>query len=124
MATSLSIPGYFRTLIFDFIFINEGNGYDHHMGVLFALRTGLYVFTWTIRANGGAHFNTQLLVNGLMYGSMYTRDYYYSNSNSATAVVHVAAGNSVYVRTGPTGNSGDIISHYDGYSTLSGWTID
>lgn len=124
LTTTLSSPGNLRPLIFDAIFMNEGNGYNHHMGVFTAPRTGLYVFTWTIRANGGAYFNTQLLVNGLMYGSMYTRDYYYSNSNSATAVVHVAAGNSVYVRTGPTGNSGHILSNYDGYSTFSGWTID
>lgn len=124
MATSLSSPGNLRTLIFDAIFTNEGNGYNHHMGVFIAPRTGLYVFTWTIRANGGSYFNTQLLVNGLIYGSMYTRDNYYSNSNSATAVVHVTAGNSVYIRTGPSGNSGIIISNYDGYSTFSGWTID
>lgn len=124
LTTTLSSPGNLRPLIFDAIFMNEGNGYNHHMGVFTAPRTGLYVFTWTIRANGGAYFNTQLLVNGLMYGSMYTRDYYYSNSNSATEVVHVAVGNSVYVRTGPTGNSGTIISNYDGYSTFSGWTID
>ncbi|XP_048758194.2 caprin-2-like, partial [Ostrea edulis] len=123
MSTNLS-PGHLRTLIFDAIFTNEGSGYNHHMGVFTAPRSGLFVFTWTIRANGGSYFNTQLLVNGIIHGSIYTHDYYYANSNSGTAVVYVAEGAAVYVRTGPTGNSGSIISSYDGYTTFSGWTID
>jgi hypothetical protein len=94
------------------------------MGIFMAPRSGLYVFTWTIRANGGSYFNTQLLVNGLIYGSIYTRDPSYPNSNAGTAVVSVAEGVAVYVRTGPTGNSGTIQSSYDGYTTFAGWTID
>ena len=124
MTTHKPSPGNLNTLVFDAIFTNEGNGYNHHMGVFIAPKSALYVFTWTIRANGGAYFNTQLLVNVLVYGSMYTIDLYYSNSNSATAVVRVAAGIAVYVRTGPTSNSGDIHSSFEGYSTFSGWSID
>lgn len=124
MATSLSSPGNLRTLIFDAIFTNEGNGYNHHMGVFIAPRTGLYVFTWTIRADGGSYFNTQLLVNGLIYGWMYSSDNYNTDSSSTTAVVRVAAGSSVYVRTGPTSTGGSIKSGQNGHSTFSGWTID
>lgn len=90
MTTSLISPGYLRTLIFDAIFTNEGSGYHHHMGVFIAPRTGLYVFTWTIRADGGSYFNTQLLVNGLIYGWMYSSDNYNTDSSSTTAVVRVA----------------------------------
>jgi hypothetical protein len=57
------------------------------MGIFMAPRSGLYVFTWTVQANGGSYFNTQLLVNGLIYGSIYTRDASYANSNAGTAVV-------------------------------------
>lgn len=124
MATSLSNPGHLRTLIFDSIFTNEGNGYNHHMGVFFAPRTGLYVFTWTIRANGGAYFNTQLLVNGLIYGWVFSASNYHYDSSSATAVVRVIAGQSVFVRTGPANNSATIYSGNEGFSTFSGWTID
>ncbi|XP_022297134.2 uncharacterized protein LOC111106662 [Crassostrea virginica] len=117
-------PGNLNTLVFNAIFTNEGNGYNHHMGVFIAPKSALYVFTWTIRAESGHYFNTQLLVNGLVYGSMDTRNYYSSVSNSATAVVRVAADIAVYVRTGPTNNYGDILSSFDGYSTFSGWSID
>lgn len=126
MATTLSSPGNLRTLIFDAIFTNEGNGYNHHMGVFTAPRTGLYVFTWTIRA-GHSYLNTQLIVNGLIYGWMYSSadNYYgYTDTSSTTAVVRVTAGSSVYVRTGPTSTSGTIYSGNEGYSTFSGWTID
>lgn len=127
MTTSLSSPGNIRTLIFDAIFTNEGSGYHHHMGVFIAPRTGLYVFTWTLRVSGISYFNTQLLVNGLIYGWMYSSAngyYVYADSSSATAIVRVAAGSSVYVRTGPTSNGGTILSGQDGYSTFSGWIID
>ncbi|XP_048744272.2 uncharacterized protein LOC125657620 [Ostrea edulis] len=123
MSTGLS-PGHLRTLVFDAIFTNEGSGYNHHMGIFTAPRSGLYVFTWTIRGStSSTYFNTQLVVNGLIYGSIYTR-YHYSSSSSGTSVVYVAEGAAVYVRTGPTGNSGSIVSSYDGYTTFSGWTID
>lgn len=117
-------PGNLNTLVFNAIFTNEGNGYNHHMGVFIAPKSALYVFTWTIRAESGHYFNTQLLVNGLVYGSMDTRNYYSSASTSATAVVRVTADFAVYVRTGPTNNYGDILSSFDGYSTFSGWSID
>ncbi|XP_048744275.2 uncharacterized protein LOC125657621 [Ostrea edulis] len=123
MSTSLT-PGHLRTLIFDAIFTNEGSGYNHHMGVFMAPRSGLYVFTWTIRTHGGSYFNTQLLVNGIIYGSIYTRDASYSDSSTGTSVVYVDEGAAVYVRTGPSGNSGNIDSNSDGYTTFSGWTID
>ncbi|XP_048758179.2 uncharacterized protein LOC125668289 [Ostrea edulis] len=123
MSTGLT-PGHLRTLIFDAIFTNEGSGYNHHMGVFMAPRSGLYVFTWTIRGNGGAVLNTQLLVNGIIYGSIYTRDPSYSDSSTGASVVYVAEGAAVYIRTGPSGNSGSIVSSSDGYTTFSGWTID
>lgn len=123
MTTGLSSPGNLRTLIFDAIFTNEGNGYNHHMGVFIAPRTGLYVFTWTIRTSG-SYFNTQLLVNGLIYGWVYSASNYQYDSSSATAVVRVVAGQSVFVRTGPASNGGNIYSGNEGFSTFSGWTID
>lgn len=65
MTHNLSNLGNLRILVFDAIFINEGNGYNHYVGVFTAPRTGLYVFTWTIRTYDG-YYNTQLLVDGLM----------------------------------------------------------
>eukprot|EP00105_Crassostrea_gigas_P003159 XP_011415918.1 PREDICTED: complement C1q tumor necrosis factor-related protein 2 [Crassostrea gigas] len=123
LTTALSSPGNLRTLIFDAIFTNEGNGYNHHIGVFIAPRTGLYVFTWTIRTSSG-YFNTQLLVNGLIYGWVYSASNYHYDSSSATAVVRVVAGQSVYIRTGPANNGGTIYSGNEGFSTFSGWTVD
>lgn len=53
MTHNLSNLGNLRILVFDAIFINEGNGYNHYVGVFTAPRTGLYVFTWTIRTYDG-----------------------------------------------------------------------
>lgn len=59
-----------------------------------------------------------------MYGLMYIRDYYYFNLNLVMVVVYVVVGNFVYVRIGFIGNSGYILSNYDGYFIFFGWIID
>lgn len=123
MTHNLSNLGNLRILVFDAIFINEGNGYNHYVGVFTAPRTGLYVFTWTIRTYDG-YYNTQLLVDGLIDGSIYTASNFITDSSSATAVVRVVAGQSVYIRTGPANNGGAIYSGNAGFSSFSGWTID
>lgn len=93
------------------------------LNVYIKSRTGLYVFTWTIRTYDG-YYNTQLLVDGLMDGSIYTASNFITDSSSATAVVRVVAGQSVYIRTGPANNGGAIYSGNAGFSSFSGWTID
>lgn len=123
MTHNLSNLGNLRILVFDAIFINESNGYNPYVGVFTAPHTGLYVFTWTIRTYDG-YYNTQLLVDGLMHGWVYTASNFITDSSSATAVARVVAGQSVYIRTGPASNGGAIYSGNEGFSTFSGWTID
>lgn len=45
--------GNLRILVFDVIFINEGNGYNYYVGVFIVLCIGFYVFIWIIRIYDG-----------------------------------------------------------------------
>ncbi|XP_062602430.1 complement C1q tumor necrosis factor-related protein 3-like [Saccostrea cucullata] len=128
LSLNLGNPGYLRVLVFDRPETNEGNGYSFHSGIFTAPRTGLYVFTWTIRScNGNGYFQTDLLVNGLVSGKLFTNGYNYSQqygSSTGMVVIHVGQGNQVYIRTGPSIISGTICSDTNGYSSFAGWSID
>lgn len=113
-------------LIFDVIFMNEGNGYNYYMGVFIVLRIGFYVFMWIIWV-GYFYLNIQFIVNGLIYGWMYllVDNYYgYIDISLIMVVVCVMVGSFVYVRIGFISISGIIYSGNEGYFIFFGWIID
>nr|XP_022295383.1 uncharacterized protein LOC111105398 [Crassostrea virginica] len=110
-------------LPFNTVVTNVGNAYHPHSGTFIAPRSGLYVFTWTIRAYGSRYHSTQLLVDNNVINTIYINpNSVIDGSVTGTAVVHVDQGDDVFIRTFPP-NSGEIISGNNGRSSFCGWSL-
>lgn len=111
-------------LIFDNAVTNVGNAYHPHSGTFIAPRSGLYVFTWTIRLWGPRHHTTELLVDNNVVNSIYLDPVDTIDAGvTGTVVVHVKQGDDIFVRTGARLNNGDINSDIDGRSSFAGWIL-
>lgn len=94
------------------------------MGTLIAPKSGLYVFTWTIRLSGHRYHTTKLVVNNKTVNALH----FNSNSNidgsvSSSVVVHVHQGDDVLIRTSANYHNGKILSDQNGRSSLAGWIL-
>lgn len=111
-------------LAFDTVITNVGNAYHPHSGTFIAPRTGIYVFTWTIRLYGYSHQTTELLVNNNVINWInFNSNDAVDGSVTGTAVVHVNQGDDVLIRTGARYHIGTIISDLDGKSSFAGWIL-
>lgn len=113
-----------RIIAFDKTITNVGHAYHPYSGTFIAPRSGVYVFTWTIRLYGESYHTTQLMVNNQIINSVY----YSPHSNvdggvSGTAVVQVYQGDDVFVRTGANYHFGVIRSDSVGRSSFAGWIL-
>lgn len=125
---STDVPAYSAAhyiIVFDKVVTNVGNGYHSHLGTFIAPRSGLYVFTWTIRQWGSQrHHITELVIDNEVAHVIYMHpDNGVDSSVTGTVVVQVNQRNDVLVRTGSRYNNGEINSDIDGRSTFSGWNI-
>lgn len=110
-------------LPFNTVVTNVGNAYHPHSGVFIAPRSGLYVFTWTIRLYGTYYHSTQLLVDNNVINSLYFNpSSNIDGSVTGTAVVYVDQGDDVFIRTAHP-NNGGIISAITGRSSFCGWSL-
>jgi hypothetical protein len=117
-------PGGHHILTFDTVITNIGNVYHPHMGSFIAPRSGLYVFTWTIRMWGPSYPSTELLANNNVVGITYFDPHSaIDGSVTGTVVVHVNQGDDVLLRTGNNGNADHIRSDCDGRSSFAGWAL-
>lgn len=111
-------------LAFDKVITNVGNAYHPHMGTFIAPRSGLYVFTWTIRLWGHRYHNTELLVdNNVVHVTYFNPANVVDGSVTGIVVVHVDQGDDVLVRTGSQLNVGDIGNDFNGRSSFAGWIL-
>ncbi|XP_062591679.1 uncharacterized protein LOC134253182 [Saccostrea cucullata] len=117
-------PGLHHILTFDNVITNTGNAYHSHAGTFIAPRSGLYVFTWTIRIYGTSYHSTELMVNDNAVGSTYLNPVNtIDGSVTGTVVVHVDQGDDVLVRTRDSYNNGHINSDIVGKSSFAGWAL-
>nr|XP_011427276.2 heavy metal-binding protein HIP [Crassostrea gigas] len=111
-------------IVFDKVITNVGNAYHPHSGTFIAPRSGLYVFTWTIRQHGTSYHVTEFLVDNNIVNVIYMDPgNVMSGSVTGTVVVHVNQGDDVLVRTGSNSNNGQIISDNSGRSAFAGWNL-
>lgn len=110
-------------LVFDKVITDVGNAYHPHMGTFIAPKTGLYVFTWTIRCNQNNYHSAELLADNNIVNVIYL---YPGNAIdgtvTGTAVVRVNQGDDVFIRTGRDSN-GNILSDENGRSSFAGWIL-
>ncbi|CAG2251810.1 unnamed protein product [Mytilus edulis] len=113
-----------QTLVFDSVYTNEGNRYDHHSGVFTGDVAGWYMFLFTIRVRYYNHLcATNLVKNGnrVVIGlSMSGTKYHQHGSESNFAIIHLEIGDKVWLTTGPY--DGETCS-VDDLSTFSGYLI-
>lgn len=100
-------------LTFDTVITNVGNAYHSHQGTFFAPRTGINVFTWTIRLTNYSKQTTELLVNNnVIYWIYFNSNDSVDGSVTGTAVVQVNQGDDVLIRTGSRFHTGTIKSDH------------
>ncbi|XP_056014773.1 uncharacterized protein LOC130052799 [Ostrea edulis] len=117
-------PSGHHILTFDTVITNKGNAYHPHSGTFIAPRSGLYVFTWTIRMYGQSHHSTELLVNNNVVGVTYLdTGNAVDGSVSGIVVVHVNQGDDVLLKTAASFNGGSINSDHNGRSSFAGWAL-
>lgn len=111
-------------IAFDKVITNVENAYHPHSVTFIAPRSGLYVFTWTIRQQGTSYHATELLVDNNIVNVIYMNpSNVMAGSVTGTAVVHVNQGDDVIVRTGSNYNNDQIISDTNGRSAFAGWIL-
>ncbi|XP_062616846.1 uncharacterized protein LOC134278556 [Saccostrea cucullata] len=116
-------PGASRTLIFDKIITNAGNGYRNTTGAFIAPRTGFYVFSWSMRLFNGSYHRAELVHNHKVMGVAYLYAPTGDHTVSHTVVIHVNQGDDVFIRTQSGANSGNIESGPGGRTSFSGWKL-
>jgi hypothetical protein len=64
MSANLNNLGNYAAVVFGKVTLNSGSAYSGKTGMFTAPADGIYSFTWTILANNGYYFNTQIVING------------------------------------------------------------
>lgn len=54
--------------VFDFIKINDGNGYNNSDGIFMVWRIGVYVFYWLVMIDNDFWVSVELVVNEILIG--------------------------------------------------------
>ena len=124
MFASMNNVGGHHILLFDIIKSNLGQGLHPTMGVFTAPKSGVYVFTWTIRVYDHGFHSVELVVNGQVVGALFSYSGAGDNdTGSTTAVVSINEGEDVYLRTRINYNGGVISSDSYRYSSFAGWKL-
>ena len=91
--------GVHHTLIFGNDVTNEGNFYHHATGNFIPNVSGVYVFhVQILLCSPGHELRTELVVEGVVKAAHYTGDTNNCSNGGGMAILHVNAGDSVWVR--------------------------
>lgn len=108
-----------RPIVFDKTVSNFGSAYHTSSGNFVAPRSGIYVFTWTIRLNTDSVHTTELVVQNEIVNSVYfSPQNHVDGSVSGTVVVYMNANDDALIRTGPIYHNGIIRSDVNGKSSF------
>ncbi|CAC5381390.1 unnamed protein product [Mytilus coruscus] len=123
-------PGARHTLVFDVLRTNIYSGYNGATGIFTVPTSGVYIFTFTVRATCNSHFSFEIVQNGIVQGSVVvdtiSQNAVCSSAHSTgTIVTSTLRGDTVLVRTHSTNQPfGGIQSNDQGRSSFAGWLID
>ena len=118
-------PPINRTIVFDRVQTNVGNGYNESTGVFTAPSSGVYFFTWTIYSGGNGETQFQIFVNDSIFGhtNSDTKGMDNFNSHSGSMVVHLFANDSVFLKSGMNCTASVLSDIFSGTSTFAGWKL-
>ncbi|XP_045199029.2 complement C1q-like protein 4 [Mercenaria mercenaria] len=117
--------GNHETFIYDVVETNVGNGYNSRDGIFDVPVTGVYVFTVTLVQYPNENIQAEVIVDGVVKGFIFV-DYQQNHEidqASTSIVVHVNAGNHVFIRRGT--NSACYVASETNYArtTFGGWLL-
>lgn len=113
--------GVHRTLVFGNVITNIGNCYHNSTGSFVPKVSGIYIVNVQILCSPGYEFRTELVVEGAVKGTHYIGDSTHYSNGGGMAVVHVDAGDCVWVRVATTDGENDIAweSSFSGFLLYS-----
>ena len=114
--------GNYQAIIFDLATTNMGGHYNSNDGIFTAPQDGTYVFSWTAANTDRSHMQTELVVNGHIYGRTWSDSMDHSDRSIAsnTVVLNLHTKDAVWIR------SNNVHSHQlmgNLMSTFSGWLL-
>lgn len=117
-----------HTIIFDTVQVNEGGGYLSHAGAFVAPVSGLYVLTYTLLMDSNSEICTDLVINGVIYGKVYSYSGNLNVKQTGTSIVvaRMNKGETAFVRTaidGQCGQTGRIYGDTWRRSIFAGWLL-
>lgn len=63
--------GLYYVIVYDYVVMNFGNGYNKYFGVFIVLKVGMYVFFWIIFVDLNFYFLIEFVVNSYWVGIVF-----------------------------------------------------
>lgn len=100
--------GVHRTLVFVNVITNDGNCYHNSTGNFVPNFSGVYIVNVQILCSPGYELRTELVVEGAVKATHYIGDSTHYSNGGGMAVIHVDAGDCVWVRVATTDGENNI----------------
>jgi uncharacterized protein YdeI (BOF family) len=116
--------GNHQTIIFDQVRTNQGNAYKAVDGEFVATMAGTYFFIWTISNGDHTEMQSELVVNGNVFGQIVSDAYNHNDWAVSTAftIASLQVDDRVWIRSG-TIHSGNVNGVGFGTSSFAGFLL-
>lgn len=116
--------GNHQPIVFDQVRTNQGNAYKAVDGEFVASLAGTYFFIWTISNGDHTEMQSELVVNGNVFGQIVSDAYNHHDwaVSTAFAIVSLQFDDRVWIRSG-TIHSGNVNGVGFGTSSFSGFLL-
>ena len=116
--------GHHQPIVFDTVDYNDGRAYNAVDGEFITKVAGTYMFIWTISARDNTYMETELVVNGVVFGHVIADAAQHTDWGVATgfAITKLSIGDHVWVRSG-TIISGHLTGVGFGTSSFAGFLM-
>lgn len=116
--------GLYYVIVYDYVVMNFGNGYNKYFGVFIVLKVGMYVFFWIIFVNLNFYFLIEFVVNSYWVGIVFVYVSIIFNGVIGLVVIQFQQDDVVMVRLEFGYNfSGNIYSDNKMKMIFFGWCI-
>ena len=114
--------GNYQAIVFDIATTNIGRHYNANDGVFTVPYDGTYVFSWSAANEDRSHMQTELVVNGHIFGRTWSDSMDHDDRTVAsnTVILDLHTKDAVWIRSNNVHN-GQIMGNL--MSTFSGWLL-
>ncbi|XP_021357953.1 collagen alpha-1(X) chain-like [Mizuhopecten yessoensis] len=109
LAHTVSDPAGEHIVTFDHIITNIGAHYSSNSGVFTCVEVGVYQFSWMVKVNNKQWITTELVRNGVVFGSAMSGDDVFWTTGAASAITMLSPGDQVWVRVAQDHSGGSDI---------------